>query len=125
MTQAPGARRLVIKLTTGAEALERLAQALTVATTALAGGIPTTVWLTAEASWLATPGHAETLELPYAASFAELRDLLAAAGAIVLCTQCAARRGLTEADLVAGVRIQGAATFVEQILEPGAQALVY
>ncbi len=118
-------RSLVVKLTVGAEALERLAQGLTVATTALAGGIPTRVWLTGEATWLATLGHAETLQLPYAASFAELRDLLLAADALTVCTQCAARRELTEADLLPGARIAGAAGFVEQALAPGAQALVY
>jgi predicted peroxiredoxin len=42
-----------------------------------------------------------------------------------VCTQCAARRGITEADLVPGVRISGAATFVAEALADGAQALVY
>ena len=122
---SPMSPELVVKITCGAEAIERLAQGLTVATTALAAGVPTTVWLTGEASWLATPGHAETLQLPYAAPFAQLRDLLAEAGALLVCTQCAARRGLTDADLVPGARIRGAAGFVEQILAPQVQALVY
>ena len=42
-----------------------------------------------------------------------------------MCTQCAARRDLTEADLLAGVMIRGAAAFVEEVLEDCAQALVY
>ncbi|MEI2765284.1 MAG: DsrE family protein [Dermatophilaceae bacterium] len=118
-------RSLVVKLTCGAEALERLAQALTVATTAVAGGASVQVWLTGEATWLATPGHAETLTLPYAAPFAELRDALLALDAVRVCTQCAARRGLTEADLLPGASIAGAAGFVERALAEGAQALVY
>jgi hypothetical protein len=42
-----------------------------------------------------------------------------------VCTQCAARRELGEADLVAGAVIRGSASFVEEILADGAQALVY
>jgi predicted peroxiredoxin len=42
-----------------------------------------------------------------------------------VCTQCAARRGITEADLVAGARIAGSASFVAEILAPDVQALVY
>jgi len=42
-----------------------------------------------------------------------------------LCTQCAARRDITEKDLIEGVRIAGAATFVAEITADGAQALVY
>ena len=41
------------------------------------------------------------------------------------CGQCAARRSLTQSDLVDGARIAGAATFVEESLAEGAQALVY
>jgi hypothetical protein len=39
--------------------------------------------------------------------------------------QCAARRNLTEADLLPGTLIRGSAAFVEEILQDGAQALVY
>nr|WP_306365735.1 DsrE family protein [Nocardiopsis sp. CC223A] len=42
-----------------------------------------------------------------------------------MCTQCAARRGLTEGDLMAGVRIAGAAAFVEEVTADGARPLVY
>jgi predicted peroxiredoxin len=102
-----------------------VAQALTVATTALASGIPTSVWLTGEATRLATPGYAARLTLPHAAPFEDLVDLLLDAEVVTVCTQCAARRGLTEADLLPGARIAGAAGFVEQALAEGAQALVY
>jgi len=46
-------------------------------------------------------------------------------GTVTLCTQCAARREITEDDIVGGVRIAGAATFVAEIMADGAQALVY
>ena len=44
---------------------------------------------------------------------------------MTVCAQCAARRSLSEADLLPGVRIAGAAVFVEEVLAEGAQALVY
>ncbi|MCU1538550.1 MAG: hypothetical protein JWP82_2901 [Humibacillus sp.] len=119
------ARTLVVKLTCGVEAPERLSQAFTVAATALASGVPVSLWLTGEATWLAVPGRAEAFTLAYAAGLADLRDAVLADGRLTVCTQCAARRELTEADLVAGAAIRGAAGFVEEIMEPGAQALVY
>jgi len=46
-------------------------------------------------------------------------------GALTVCSQCAARRDLGEADLLPGTLIRGAAAFVEEVLADGAQALVY
>jgi predicted peroxiredoxin len=117
--------RLVVKATSGAESLERLNQALTVAMTAMASGVAVSVWLTGEATWVAVPGRAEQLELEQAVPMAELRDALLAGADVTVCAQCAARRGLTEADLVGGARIRGAAAFVEEVMADGAQALVY
>ena len=118
-------RTLVVKLTAGVEDPERVSQAFTVATTAVASGVPVSLWLTGEASWLAVPGRAESFALPYAAPLAELRDALLAGGRVTVCTQCAARRSLEEADLVEGAQIRGAAAFVEEAMAEGAQALVY
>ena len=121
----PTSRHLVIKLTAGIESPETLAQAFTVAATALASGVVVSVWLTGESSWLATPGRAEEFSLPHAAPLADLRDAVLADGRLTVCSQCAARRDLTEADLLPGALIRGAAAFVEEVLEDGAQALVY
>jgi predicted peroxiredoxin len=44
---------------------------------------------------------------------------------VTVCTQCAARRGITPDDVLPGVRIAGAPVFVEEVMAPGAQALVY
>jgi predicted peroxiredoxin len=55
----------------------------------------------------------------------DLLDAVLAAGSVTVCTQCAARRGIGPDDVLAGVRIAGAATFVEEALAPGSQALVY
>ena len=118
-------RTLVIKVTCGTESLERLNPAFTVAATAVASGVGVSLWLTGEASWMGVPGRAETVELAHAAALADLRDAVVAAGTVTVCGQCAARRDLSEADLVPGVVIRGAAAFVEEVTAPGAQALVY
>jgi predicted peroxiredoxin len=118
-------RRLLVKITCGAEAPERYSQGVTVAATAVAAGAEVSVWLTGEATYLVLPGRAEEFELPYAAPLAELRDTLLAGASVTVCTQCAARREITEPDLLPGARIAGAASFVEEALTPGTQALVY
>jgi predicted peroxiredoxin len=118
-------RQLIIKLTTGIESPERLSQGFTVAATALASGARVSLWLTGESTWLAVPGRAEEFSLAHAPVLADLRDAVIAEGRLTVCTQCAVRRGLTEGDLLPGTQIRGAAAFVEEVLQEGAQALVY
>jgi predicted peroxiredoxin len=118
-------RSLVVKVTAGADAPERCSQAFTVAATAIAAGFGVSLWLTGEAAWFAVPGRAAEFVLPHAAPLADLLDAILAAGTVTLCTQCAARRVLTADDLIEGVRLAGAATFVEEAMAEGAQALVY
>lgn len=119
------AQRLVLKLTAGDDAPERCAQAFTVSSVAAASGIDVSLWLTGEASWFALPGRAEAFELPHSAPLHELRDAVLSAGTVTLCTQCAARRGITDADVLPAVRLAGAALFVAEAMEAGTQALVY
>lgn len=119
-------RSLVIKVTAGAEVPERTNQAFTVAAAAVASGVEVSLWLTGESAWFAVPGKAEEFpELPHATPVQDLLEVVLAGGRVTLCTQCAARRGLTEDDLIKGVRIAGAPAFVEEITRDGAQALVY
>ncbi|MGV8967436.1 MAG: DsrE family protein [Cellulomonas sp.] len=118
-------RSLVVKTTSGADRPEACNQAFTVAATAVAAGAEVSLWLTGEAAWFALPGRAAGLVLAHAAPLTELLDAVLAAGTVTLCTQCAVRRGITADDVVPGVRIAGAATFVDEVLAPGAQALVY
>jgi len=73
----------------------------------------------------ALPGQAELFELPHSPPLAELRDAVLAAGTLTLCTQCAARRGIAADDVLPGVRIAGAQTFVEEVLTESTQALIY
>ncbi len=118
-------RSLVVKCTAGADDPERCAQAFTVAATAIAAGADVSLWLTGEAAWLALPGRAESFELAQSAPLADLRDTVISGGRLTVCTQCAARRGITEADVLPGIVIAGSASFVEEILTAGAQAVVY
>lgn len=115
----------MVKVTAGAEAPERCTQAFTVAATAVASGVDVSLWLTGEATWFAVPGRAERLELAHSAPLADLVAAVLAGGRLTVCTQCAARRDLDVEDLIEGVRIAGAAVFVEEALAEGAQALVY
>jgi predicted peroxiredoxin len=114
-----------VKVTCGAEDAERCNQAFTVSASAVAAGADVSLWLTGEAAWFGVPGKAEAFELPLAAPLADLLAAVVAAGQVTVCTQCAQRRGITEADLLPGVRIAGAAAFAEEILGDGVQALVY
>jgi predicted peroxiredoxin len=118
-------RKLVVKVTAGADAPERCAQAFTVAATAVAAGVETSLWLTGESSWFALPGRAAAFELPHSAPLPDLLDAVLAAGSVTLCTQCAKRRDITESDVIEGIRIAGAAAFVEECTAEGVQALVY
>ena len=119
------ARALVVKATAGADAPERCAQAFTVAATAVAAGVEVSLWLTGEATWYALPGRAASFALPHSAPLPDLLGAVLAGGRVTVCTQCAARRGITGADVLPGVAIAGAAGFVEEVLADGTQALVY
>ncbi|MFI5493201.1 DsrE family protein [Actinoplanes sp. NPDC051859] len=119
------ARLLVVKTTAGADAPERCSQAFTVASTAASAGVPVSFWLTGESAWFALPGRAAEFELPHAAPLPDLLELLLGAGTVTLCTQCAARRDIGPDDVLPGIRIAGAAVFVEEIMGEGAQAVVY
>jgi len=118
-------RSLVLKVTVGKDDPERCNQALTVAAAAVASGVPVSLWLTGEASWLALPDGCPDLALPHATPLPDLLATILAGGAVTLCSQCAARRDIGSDDVVAGVRIAGATTFVAEVLADGAQALVY
>ena len=116
---------LVVKATAGADAPERCSQAFTVASTAAASGVDVSFWLTGESTWFALPGRAAQFELPHAAPLPDLLDLLLTNGRVTACTQCAARRAIGPDDILPGIRIAGAAVFVEEIMSDGAQAVVY
>src|SRR5690349_22751721 len=119
------ARSLVVKVTCGAEDAERCNQAFTVAAAAAAAGADVSLWLTGEAAWFGVPGRAEEFALELATPLDQLMAAVLTSGTIIVCSQCAARRGLVAEDLREGVTIAGAAAFAEQVLGEGVQALVY
>ena len=120
------ASRLVVKITHGPqeESLERLAQGLTVAATGAASGLEVSLWLTGDATLVATKG-VDLPSLEHSAPLAELVATVLEAGTVTVCTQCARRRGVEAADLVEGARIAGATSFVEEIMADDVRALVY
>lgn len=118
-------RPLLVKITCGAEAAERSNQAWTVAASAIAAGAEVSVFLTGEAVWFAVADRQPSLDLRHATPVADLIATVVESGVVRVCTQCAARRELSGTDLLDGVVIAGAVTFVEQALTDGVQALVY
>jgi predicted peroxiredoxin len=118
------ASALVVKVTVGAEQPERSNQGLMVAATAASSGVEVSLWLAGEAAWFAVPDR-PAFDLPLATAVTDLVDVVRESGTVTVCAQCAARRELAPSDLLAGVRIAGAAAYVEEILRPGTQAIVY
>lgn len=120
-------KSLLVKVTCGTDDPERANQGLTVAATAVAAGATVSLWLTGDGAFFAASGERRTsdLGLEHATTAGDLVDAVLAGGAITLCTQCAARRGIAAADVLPGVRVAGAAAFVEEALAEGTQALVY
>ena len=95
------------------------------AAAAAASGVPVSLWLTGEASWIALPDGCPDLALPHAAPLRTCLRRFSSAGTVTLCTQCAARREITEERSSAACGSRALATFVAEILADGAQALVY
>src|SRR5262245_4030947 len=119
------AHSLVVKVIAGKDEPERCAQALNVAATAIASGMRVSLWLAGEAAWLSLPGRADDVVLEHSPPLGDLLASVLSAGTVTLCTQCAARRGISSDDVVEGVRVAGAATFLAEITADGTQALVY
>jgi predicted peroxiredoxin len=118
-------KRLVIEVTAGPDAPERCRQGFTVAVTALAAGIDVSVWLTGDAAVLALPGRAPEIQ---PATGTELSDLLAtvlAGGQVTVSAPSAELHGLSEVDVVDGVRIGSVPAFVDEVTAESTQALVY
>jgi len=116
---------LVIKLTCGLESPERVSQAFSVASAALASGVNVSFWLTGDAAYFAVPGKAVEFELPHAANLSDQLASLVSGGRVVLCSQCAVRRNINDGDQIKGIVIEGAASFVEEITRESTQAIVY
>ena len=95
-------RPLVIKVTCAADDPERSNQAFTVAAAAAAAGADVSLWLTGDAAAYGVAAGGPDLGLQHATPVAQLLEVVLAAGRVTVCTQCAARRGITEARPGAG-----------------------
>jgi sulfur relay (sulfurtransferase) complex TusBCD TusD component (DsrE family) len=113
-------RPLVVQLTTDDQ--EKVAAALTVALTAAASGATVALWLSGPATMFAVPGQQPVYDLDYAP---DLETALSSVSQIHVCSQCAARRGLTAGHLRPGADIAGAASLVEALLGDDTQGLIY
>lgn len=117
------ATTLVLKLSHGGDEVERVGQALTVASTAIASGLGAELWLMGDAVALARPGVVEGLTLAHSPPLIELWEAVREGGAIYACTQCLRRRGIAAEELRQGVTQAGAPAFVAALAAEGAQAL--
>ncbi len=115
----------MVKVTAGKDEPERCNQGFTVAASAVASGVSVSLWLTGEAAWFAVPGRASDFSLPHAAPLEDLLTSVLALGAVTVCSQCAARRDIAPDDVITGIRIAGAATFVAEVMSDDTRALVY
>src|ERR1700726_5362306 len=95
-------RNLVIKVTAGKDEPERCNQAFTVASTAVASGVPVSLWLTGEAAWFGLPGRADDFSLPHAAPLADLFASVLSLCTVTICSQYLARRVITPKDMNKG-----------------------
>ena len=119
------ARSLVVKVTAGTDDPERCNQAFTVAAAAVASGVPVSLWLAGEAAWFSLPGRGADLELAHAMPLGEMLGTVMRGGTVTVCSQCAARREISPEDMLPGVRIAGATTFLAEIMADDVRALVY
>ncbi len=116
---------LVVKATHAQDDPERAHLACNVASVALAAGLDVHVFLAVEGVRLAMPGVAATVHVEQGPPLQDLVAALYAGGEVVVCTSCAARRGLAPEDFLPGTVMAGAARFVELATAPDTTALVY
>lgn len=115
--------KILVHNTHGKDDVERASLAFIVANTALNSGQETVVLLTIEGVRVATKGYADGLVSDGMNLLGELiSQFVQANGAIWVCGACAKPRNITQADLIDGAQIVGAATAVEALAN-GARAL--
>jgi predicted peroxiredoxin len=110
--------RMLFHCTHGRDDPERAVVPFIAANVAAASGQDAVVVLTVEGAWLCKRGYADMVK---ADGFPELAELLASfvenGGRVWGCSACTTPRGITEADLVDGAQIVGAATIVAAVAE--------
>ena len=116
---------ILVSLASSHDNPDRATVAFVVASAAAASGQDTTIFLSAEGSWLGAQGEAEKINEEGFARLADLRDgYVEAGGKIIVCSPCAKRRGIDESKLVAGAVIAGGAAIVA-LMADGAATISY
>ncbi len=109
-----------VNLTRSTDDPDRATVALVVANAAAASGKNTGIFLSSEGVRLATKGVADTIHeegLPPMATL--LQNFIAAGGFIWVCSPCFKKRTYTDADLIQGATLVGAAKLVEFMTSDG------
>jgi predicted peroxiredoxin len=110
--------RMLFHCTHGRDDPERAIVPFIAANVAAASGQEAVVLLTVEGAWLCRRGYAETVAADGFPSLAELlASFVEAGGELWGCSACTTPRGITEADLVDGAQIVGAATIVAAVAD--------
>lgn len=110
--------RMLFNCTHGADDPERATLPFVAANVAAVAGQDAIVLLTIEGAWLCKKGEAQDIShegLPALQSLME--EFVGNGGRIWGCSACTNPRGITEADLVEGATIVGAAKVVEEIAD--------
>lgn len=115
--------QVMLHNTHGKDDVERASLTFLVGNVARSSNQEATILLTIEGVRVATKAYADGLQ---AEGFAPLNELIqqfvAAGGRLWVCGACAKPRNITQADLIEGAEIIGAATAVEALVS-GAQTL--
>jgi predicted peroxiredoxin len=106
--------KVLVCLNHGAEDPESVLIAYLVGVESLRAGKEAVMFLTKDAVHVATPGFAETVEVPGAPSTAELhKEYVAQGGRFIACPVCVRVRGMQDADWVAGTQVAGVPSILE------------
>ena len=96
-----------------------------VAGASVASAQDSTVFLSSDGVWIAKQGEAEKIHEDGFAPLAELvTGFVDAGGQVLVCSPCAKKRGIGDADLIPGATIVGGAKVVE-LMAGGAQTITY
>ena len=117
--------KFCVSLTCSKNDTDKATVAFVVANAAVASDKETMVFLSIEGVRLSQQGFADDI---HEAGFAPLKELIAnftkAGGVIWVCSPCFKKRGLNEANLIAGATIVGGAKLVE-FLSAGSPSISY
>ncbi|MDD4484687.1 MAG: DsrE family protein [Methanoregula sp.] len=112
--------RVVVAQSNGIGNAERAYATFIFSKVALSMGKKVTIFFLMDGVGIARKGNAETVKHPAFPVLSQVMDEVIKAGATVYaCELSASFRGIKEADLVPGVKLAGAATFIQLLSDPG------